>query len=192
MRNPDVVDAVRTEIDDVARTALNIDGPLSAAKIDHFNTAQLQPSKHPYIMAIFYEALRLYPVIPFEFKQCVKATTLPDGTFLPEKTVLLWCAWAMNRSKLIWVEDTDDFKPERWLENGKFIAKTAFEFPVFNGGPRLCLGKTLAEGVAVQAIGTFLLRFDFKPLNDKERVSKNSLTLPMEGGLPCTVRIRNF
>ena len=96
----------------------------------------------------------------------------------------------MNRSKMIWGEDSLVFKPERWLENGVLVSKTAYEYPVFNGGPRTCLGKKMAEMVAVQVIASFVFEFRFDPIDDEERISKNSLTLPMEGGLPCHVMSR--
>lgn len=148
------------------------------------------PTSVPYTMATFYETLRLYPPIPFEIKQVEKATTLPDGTFLPENSIVFWCTWSMNRSKISWGDDADSFRPERWLsEDGKLITKSAAEFPVFNGGPRLCLGKRMAELLAAQVIATIVLSFNLKPAYDGERVSKSSLTLPMEGGLPCFVEI---
>ncbi|KAI1440885.1 cytochrome P450 [Annulohypoxylon stygium] len=157
------------------------------------NSTVFTPTSLPYAMATFYEALRLYPPIPFEIKQCEKATTLPDGTFLPEKSITFWCTWAMNRSKVSWGEDADSFRPERWLsKDGKLIAKSAAEFPVFNGGSRLCLGKRMAELLAVQVIATMVLLFDFMPHYEGERVSKSSLTLPMKGGLPCLVKPRTF
>ncbi len=97
----------------------------------------------------------------------------------------------MNHSKLIWGSDALLFRPERWLDGkGNLITKTAFEFPVFNGGPRMCLGKKMAEMVAVQVIATMVLKFGFESVDGKERISKNSLTLPMEGGLPCYVKPR--
>ncbi|KAI1410496.1 cytochrome P450 [Hypoxylon sp. FL1857] len=155
------------------------------------NSAVFTPALLPYTMATFYETLRLYPPIPFEIKQCEKATTLPNGTFLPEKSIVFWCTWAMNRSRIGWGEDADVFRPERWLtEDGKLITKSAAEFPVFNGGLRLCLGKRMAELLAVQVIATMVVLFDFMPHYEGERVSKSSLTLPMEGGLPCLVKPR--
>lgn len=96
----------------------------------------------------------------------------------------------MNRSRLIWGADADDFRPERWLEDGNLIAKPASEYPVFNGGPRTCLGKKMAELVAIQVIATLVKTFDFAAVDDRERISKNSLTLPMDGGLPCYVQQR--
>ena len=107
----------------------------------------------------------------------------------------------MGRSALIWGEDATLFRPERWLERspedpeGKpsLMSKTAYEFPVFNAGPRTCLGKKMAELLAVHVIATLVWEYEFEEVRDgkgkgKERVSQNSLTLPMEGGLPCFVR----
>ncbi len=94
-------------------------------------SAVFAPTSLPYTMAAFYEALRLYPPIPFEIRECEQATTLPDGTFLPEKAIIVWSLWAMNRSKITWGEDADVFRPERWFTDGKFITKSPSEFPVF-------------------------------------------------------------
>ncbi|KAH6681212.1 cytochrome P450 [Plectosphaerella plurivora] len=144
----------------------------------------------PYIHAVFSEALRLYPPIPFEIKQAVKATVLPDGTSLPKNSVVVWCPWAMNRSTLTWGPDADEFRPERWIVEGKVVNRSASEFPVFNGGARTCLGKKLAEQLAIQVIVAMVLAFDFKPATAGERESKSSLTLPMKGGLPVRVSLR--
>ncbi|PNH36819.1 hypothetical protein VD0002_g6022 [Verticillium dahliae] len=141
----------------------------------------------PYTHAVFNEALRLYPPIPFEIKQAIEHTTLPDGTFLPKGSVVVWCPWAMNRSYTTWGADADDFRPERWLEDGKVANRSAAEFPVFNGGPRTCLGKRMAEVTAVHVIAVMGSTFTFEPTGHEERVSKSSLTLPMNGGLPVRV-----
>ncbi|KAI1265388.1 cytochrome P450 [Xylariaceae sp. FL1019] len=154
-------------------------------------SAVFSPVRLPYIMAVFYEALRLYPPVPFEIKECEADTTLPDGTFLPKNSVVVWCPWAMNRSKLHWGDDADAFRPERWLdEDHKLVTKSASEFPVFNGGPRTCLGKRMAEHIAAQVIATMVLTFEFLPAYEGKRVSKSSLTLPMKDGLPCYVSLR--
>ncbi|KAK6073935.1 cytochrome P450 [Seiridium cupressi] len=150
------------------------------------------PTSLPYAMAVFYESLRLYPPIPFEIREAEQDVTLPDGTFLPRNSIVLWCTWAMNRSKISWGEDADSFRPDRWLVDGKFVTKSASEFPVFNGGARTCLGKKMAEVMAVQTIASMMINFDFMPAYGTKRVSKSSLTLPMDGGLPCYVRARNY
>ncbi len=156
-----------------------------------FDSTLFTPASMPYTMAVFYESLRLYPPIPFEMKQCSEAVTLPDGTHLPKDAIVLWSPWAMNRSRTTWGDSAEAFQPDRWLIDGKLVAKSASEFPVFNGGPRTCLGKRMAEVIAVQALATLVWPFDFVPAGDGERVSRTSLTLPMEGGLPCLVKARS-
>lgn len=167
----------------------------------------VQPSSLPYTAAVFNESLRLYPPVPIELKECTTPTTFPDGTWLPKGAVVIWVTWALGRSKIIWGEDADEFRPERWLIGGTngepqtLRSVTAFEWPVFNAGPRSCLGKRMAELLAVYVIAGLVWNFDFdEVLEDKlkpgenleERQSQNSLTLPMEGGLPCYVRQRRI
>lgn len=165
---------------------------------EEVDSAFFTPATMPFTMAVFYETLRLYPPIPFEIKQSkASPTLLPDGTLLPASSIVLWCAWSMNRSRTTWGPDADLFRPERWLSTSSssntasFIGpRSAAEFPVFNGGPRLCLGKRMAEAVAVQVIASFAIAFDFVPRYKGKRVSATSLTLPMQGGLPCVVTAR--
>ena len=173
MRNPEIAMKIFQEASNISKAS-----------------GSLRLQDYKYTLAVFYETIRLYPPVPFELKQAEVPTTLPDGTFLPSSSVVLWCTWAMNRSSLIWGSDADYFKPERWIREGEIVAKTAFEFPVFNGGPRMCLGKKMAELMAVKVISTFVRDFEFFCIDDKPRISKNSLTLPMNGGLPCRVRRR--
>lgn len=155
-----------------------------------FDPTLFTPTSLPYTHAVFHETLRLYPPIPIEIKQALAPTTLPDGTRLPAGCVLVWCVWAMNRAHETWGDDADHFRPERWLSAHQ--NRTAAEFPIFNGGPRLCLGKKMAELVAVQVIASVAWTFDFVPAYEgTERRSKSSLTLPMQGGLPVFVKLRN-
>ena len=179
-----------------------------------------QPSSLPYTMAVFNESLRLYPPVPIEIKECTEDSTFPDGTSLPKGSVVMWVPWAMGRSHQIWGEGADEFRPERWLlsdgeviqlehdmnidtkskdKPARLVSKSAFEFPVFNGGPRSCLGKKLAELLAVYVIASLVWNYEFEEITDeklggcglgKARLSQDSLTLPMEGGLPCLVRMR--
>ncbi|KAL9001460.1 MAG: hypothetical protein Q9169_000035 [Polycauliona sp. 2 TL-2023] len=161
----------------------------------------VQPSALPYTHSIFTETLRLYPPVPFELKECTAPTTFPDGTWLPEGSAVIWVPWAMGRSHQIWGDDSEQFKPERWLgPSGSIVLqKSAFEFPVFNAGPRSCLGKKLAELLAVAVLARLMWRYDFNEVMEekwggcgvgRERKSQNSLTLPMEGGLPVRVKLR--
>ncbi|KFA75692.1 hypothetical protein S40288_06163 [Stachybotrys chartarum IBT 40288] len=176
---------VAQKLQSVLRDALGEAGDDDAAPID---PERLTPTALPYVTAVFYETLRLYPPVPLEIKQVQQATALPDGTLLPRTSVVVFCAWALGRSRTTWGPDADEFRPERWLAGGRFVGRPAGEFPVFNGGPRLCVGKRMAELVAVHVIAVLARSFVFEPAYEGERVSKSSLTLPMKGGLPVYVR----
>ena len=185
MRHPGAVDQIRKEI-----TNALLDRDLSSLTV-----ADLQPNRIPYTMAVIYESLRLYPPVPFEIKQCEVDVLLPDGTSLPAGSIVVWCIWAMTRSKEIWGDqrsDLETFDPQRWLQDGNLVTKSAFDFPVFNGGPRACLGKKMAELIGAYLIINLVSEFNFEEIvedeySGRERKSQNSLTLPMQGGLPCRV-----
>ena len=196
LRHPQSLHEVRKEVEAVFK--LNDNSTNSSV-------AQLQPTSLPYTTAVFYESLRLYPPVPFEIKQTIQPVTLPDGTSLPPNAIVVWCIWALNRSFTTFGSDAHEYRPDRWLErdeDGKlhFIGgnRSAGEFPVFNGGPRSCLGKKMAELMACWVLVRFLADWDFEEVNDGlnmdaktgERRSANSLTLPMEAGLPVRVRQR--
>jgi cytochrome P450 len=211
LRHPAVLRRLR---DDVAKSFPN------KKSLEKLMVASLQPSQIPYVQAVFYEALRLYPPVPIEIQQTEQAIMLPDGTALPKGSVVVWCLWAMNRSRELYGEDAEVFRPERWLSgDGKFVPpKDNYVFAVFNGGPRACLGRKMAEllgcWVLVRWCGLLEEGWEVEEVNRegerweeawerrdeeeagkeqevrKERVSGLSLTLPMEGGLPVWVRQR--
>ena len=156
------------------------------------------PHDLPLAQAIFAETTRLNPAVPFEIKESTAATTLPDGTFLPKGAVVVWIPYGLARSPSIWGPDAATFNPYRWIEeqnNGTqhVITKSAFENPVFNAGPRTCIGKRLAEVLAVRVFSELVWRWEFTEVRGKgevkgERVTAESLTAPMEGGLPVRVK----
>lgn len=185
-RHPEEVSLVRQEVQSILNSA---DASPSSPAPSLFT-----PASAPYALAVFYEGLRLYPPVPIEIKQTAKPATLPDGTFLPKDSVVLWSTWAMNRSLETWGPDADEFRPGRWLSDTtppRVVNRPVGEFPVFNGGPRLCLGKKMAETVGVQVLAVMLWLFEFEA-DGGERRTPSSLTLPMEGGLPCRVKQRSF
>ncbi|KAL8697641.1 MAG: hypothetical protein Q9201_007025 [Fulgogasparrea decipioides] len=185
-------------LDELGRALPSASASLSLHDITYND---VQPASLPYTHAVFTEALRLCPPVPFELKECTLPTTFPDGTWLPQGSVVIWVPWAMGRSRRIWGEDSEQFNPERWLGTSGLIElqKSAYEFPVFNGGPRSCLGKRLAELLAVAVLARLTRRYEISEVLEKhlggcglgaERLSQDSLTLPMEGGLPVTIKLR--
>ncbi|MCO5554419.1 hypothetical protein L7F22_007949 [Adiantum nelumboides] len=95
-----------------------------------------------YLQAALQEAMRLYPPVPHDTKLVVEEDVLPDGTRLCAGAQLAYHAYAMGRMESIWGEDWERFRPERWMEQQGPVS--AFKWPVFQAGPRICLGKDMA------------------------------------------------
>merc|ERR1719401_67821 len=97
----------------------------------------------PYLQAVCNEVLRLYPSVPTEVKMAADDDTWPDGTFVPAGCNIVYNIFSMGRDKQIWGDDAETFRPERWIEMQEPAGPYAY--PVFNAGPRECLGKRLAQ-----------------------------------------------
>ncbi|XP_077234415.1 cytochrome P450 704C1-like [Tasmannia lanceolata] len=144
--------------------------------------------KMQYLHATLTETLRLYPAVPIDGKRSEKDDVLPDGFKVKEGDGVNYVAYAMGRMTSIWGEDAEEFRPERWLENGVFRPESSFKFTAFHGGPRICLGKEFAYR-QMKIIAMVLLRFFRFQLDDekKEVRYRTMFTLHIDGGLRLQV-----
>ncbi|KAE8712000.1 Sucrose-6F-phosphate phosphohydrolase family protein isoform 1 [Hibiscus syriacus] len=145
-----------------------------------------------YLHAAISESLRLYPPVPIDTKVCVNDDILPDGTFIRKGWFFTYHAYAMGRMEAIWGKNCDEYLPERWLdETGNYKQENPFKFPIFHGGPRMCLGKDMAyiqmKSIVAAVMERFVIEVQGK---DKCPQHQMSLTLRMKGGLSVKVRER--
>lgn len=143
-------------------------------------------NKLPYLKAVLSESLRLYPSVPLDIKYTEADDTWPDGTVLKAGNNVVYMIHSMNRDTDVWGEDAGSFRPERWLEME--TPPDSYSFPVFNAGPRECLGKRLAvvemQGLLAHVLPHVSLRLAVPP----EQIKPDAqLTLGMSSGLPCFV-----
>ncbi|KAE9586319.1 hypothetical protein Lal_00000729 [Lupinus albus] len=144
-----------------------------------------------YLHAAISESMRLYPPVPVDTKACLNDDVLPDGTLVKKNWFISYHTYAMGRMERLWGKDCNEFKPERWLENGVYRKESPFRFPVFHAGPRMCLGKDMAYIQMKSIAASVILRFEIDVV-DKDTCPEHllSLTLRMKGGLPVRVRTR--
>lgn len=111
-----------------------------------------------YLRAVLNESLRLYPVVPENGRQAQVDTVLPVGggedgkspVFVAKGQMVHWSLYTMHRRKDLYGEDAESFVPERWLDEGdddddekkKKGLRVGWEYLPFNGGPRICIGRT--------------------------------------------------
>ncbi|PRQ25938.1 putative cytochrome P450 [Rosa chinensis] len=149
-----------------------------------------------YTHAALCESMRLYPPVPIDSKEAVNDDVLPDGTKVKKGMAVSYHVYAMGRMEQIWGKDWAEFRPERWLERDvaadkwRFVAKDSFSYPVFQAGPRICLGKEMAFLQMKRVVVGVLKRFKVVPEkreNGLEPEFVAYLTAKMKGGFPVTV-----
>lgn len=156
------------------------------SSVDDFTTCLTDEvlEKMHYLHSALTETLRLYPAVPLDGRCAETDDILPDGFKLKKGDGVYYMSYAMGRMPYIWGDDAEDFRPERWLNNGVFQPESPFKFIAFHAGPRICLGKDFAYR-QMKIVSTALLRFfRFKLADETKNVTyKTMFTLHINGGL---------
>lgn len=134
------------------------------------------------------------PPVPLNFRVAVKDTSLPVGggpngrspVYVRKGQVVTYSVFAMHRRKDIWGADAEEFRPERWEENGR----RGWEYLPFNGGPRICLGQQYALTEASFTLVRLLQRFDMVENADTlvKPAIQSSLTMSHDRGVYVRVK----
>lgn len=151
------------------------------------------------LKACLCESLRLYPPVAWDSKHAITDDILPDGTRIGAGDRITYFPYGMGRNEHLWGKDKSEFRPERWViergENGASSVKvlrnvSPYKFPVFQAGPRVCLGKDLAFIQMKYIVASLLKRFQIVPASSAMPVFVPFLTAHMAGGFKVFVRRR--
>ncbi|KAF5193037.1 Cytochrome p450 [Thalictrum thalictroides] len=178
-KNPLIQEKILQEV----REATNVEDAISINGFAERLTEEAL-DKMQYLHAALSETLRLYPAVPVDGKSSENDDILPNGLKVKKGDGLNYMPYAMGRMTYIWGEDAEEFRPERWIENGKFRPESYFKFTAFQAGPRICLGKEFAYR-QMKILASILLHFfKFKLVDQKkEAMYRTMFTLHMDQGL---------
>ncbi|KAH0695958.1 hypothetical protein KY289_013440 [Solanum tuberosum] len=154
-----------------------------------FKPAEIK--KMDYLQAALSEALRLYPSVPVDHKEVVEDDVFPDGTVLKKGTKVVYAIYTMGRMEGIWGKDCREYRPERWLRDGRYMSEPAYRFTAFNGGPRLCLGKDFAYYQMKFTAASILYRYHVKVVEGHPVMPKMALTMYLKYGLQVKLSRRD-
>jgi cytochrome P450 len=133
MTHPGVYQKLQAEIDSTVR-----EGKVISDK---------QARSLPYLQAVIKEGSRICP--PATGILSKKAPPNGEnfkGRFIPGAVEIGQCAWGVQRSKQVYGDDSEIFRPERWLEaKGEKLEKMEKSLGLIWGyGKFSCLGKHIA------------------------------------------------
>lgn len=164
LKNRDVLKRAYAEVDEVL--GRNIDAKPTLSQLGRL----------PYIRAILFEALRLWPtapalgLAPYEDEVLGGKYVIPKGMFT---TVLIP---SLHRDKSVWGNDPDSFNPDNFTPEAEASRNPAAYKP-FGNGQRACIGRQFAIQESILVLGMLLQRFELFDHNDYSLDIKETLSI---------------
>lgn len=145
------------------------------------------------LKACLFESMRLFPPVAWDSKHAKVDDLLPDGTRVRAGDRVTYFPYGMGRMEALWGKDRLEFKPDRWFlepdkeERSEMKKVCPYKLPIFQAGPRVCLGKEMAFTQMKYVAASILRRFEIRPVDSDEPVFVPRLTAHMAGGLKVLV-----
>jgi cytochrome P450 len=138
-------------------------------------------SNLPYTRMVIEEAMRIYPPAPgLSMREAKEADELCGFKVTPGLQVLV-SPWILHRHRLLWEH------PERF-DLGRFTAESSakrprFAYLPFGGGPRVCIGATLAMTEAILILAVLAQRFRLRLKEGQKVTLQTRITLRPKNGM---------
>ncbi|XBJ04083.1 ent-kaurene oxidase 2-like [Triticum dicoccoides] len=112
----------------------------------------------PYLNAVFHETLRRHSPVSLLPPRFVHETTTLAGYDVPAGTEVIVNVYACNMDKKEW-EEPEEWRPERFLNDGRFDVADMYKTIAFGAGRRVCAGSAQATGISCAAMARFVQEF---------------------------------
>ena len=146
----------------------------------------------PYTRMIIEETMRIYPPAPgISIREAQQADEVCGFRVTPGLQVLI-SPWVLHRHRRLW-DNPERFDPTRFNKEAT-EKRPRFSYLPFGGGPRVCIGATLAMTEATLILAVLAQRFRLRLREPQEiklqaRITlrpKNGMIAILERRLPCT------
>lgn len=140
-----------------------------------------------YINHVVQEALRLYPPFWTISRRAEQADRL--GPYeIPAGATLMLCPYVTHRNPRYW-RNPEGFDPDRFAE-AQIARRPKYAYFPFGGGPRICLGRSLAMMEAEIYLAMLLQRYTFELSPVSRLEAEPMISLRPRHGLPMVIRRR--
>ncbi|KAK3391298.1 cytochrome P450 [Podospora didyma] len=148
-----------------------------------------QSQNLPYFQACLKEAMRVRPAVGLNISRLVppEGATL-DGIFFPGGTSLAVNGWVLHLDKDVFGQDSDVFRPERWLEDEEKSKRMERYMFQFGGGSHLCIGRNLALLEINKVVPRLLRDYRFELVHPDKPLTANASFFVVQSGLEVYVR----
>ena len=151
-----------------------------------------ESNQMPYLQACMREAMRLHPAVGMLLERFVPAGGVTiAGKYLSAGTIVGANPWVVARDKGVYGDDTDVFRPERWLEAGASQLKLMERnYLAFGAGSRTCLGKNISLLEMNKLVPQILRNFEVELAHPEVDWQIADYWFVKQTGLICRVRRR--
>jgi len=135
----------------------------------------------PYTRMVIEEAMRVYPPAPgISMREAKEADELCGFKVTPGLQIMV-APWILHRHRRLW-DDPERFDPARFAKESS-EKRPRFAYLPFGGGPRVCIGATLAMTEATLILAVLAQRFRLR-LKEPQKVTLQArITLRPKDGL---------
>jgi cytochrome P450 len=135
----------------------------------------------PYARMIIEEAMRVYPPAPgISLRSAKEADELCGFKVAPGLQVLV-SPWILHRHRRLW-DDPERFDPMRFTKEAS-EKRPRFAYLPFGGGPRICIGATLAMTETILILAVLAQRFRLRLKEGEVITLQTRITLRPKNGM---------
>jgi len=135
----------------------------------------------PYTRMVIEEAMRIYPPAPgISIREAQQADEVCGFKVTPGLQVLI-SPWVLHRHRRLW-DNPERFDPSRFRKESS-DKRPRFSYLPFGGGPRVCIGATLAMTEATLILAVLAQRFRLRLKEPQEIRLQTRITLRPKNGM---------
>ena len=143
----------------------------------------------PYTRMVIEEAMRVYPPAPgLSIRQANEADEVCGFRVTPGLQVMI-SPWVLHRHRRLW-DNPELFDPTRFTKEAS-EKRARFAYLPFGGGPRVCIGATLAMTEATLILAVLAQRFRLRLKERQEIKLQARITLRPKNGMMTILERRS-